>query len=93
MEDVKTVSELTGIKVPEILRDLAKCKITYKKAKNGSQPGGIICQGGWYVNSPGAITGYIARGLQSFEDAINFAYKYNSGSRERIARLREKYEL
>jgi len=93
MEDVKKISELTGVKVPEIVRDLAKCKITYLEGKDGTQPGGIIRDGGWYVGSPGAITGYIARGLPTLEKAINFAYTYNPGSRERIARFRKKYNL
>ena len=95
MEDVKKISELTGVKVPEIVRDLAKCKITYLEGKDGTQPGGIIRDGGWYVGSPGAITGYIARGLPTLEKAINFAHKHHkhAGSRERIARFREKYNL
>jgi len=92
-KDVIKISKLTGVKVPEIVRDLAKCKITYLEEKDGTQPGGIICNGGWYVGSPGAITGYIARGLPTLKRAINFAHKHNAGSRKRIARFREKYNL
>ena len=92
-KDVKKLSELTGVPEREIVRDLAKCKITYLEEKDGTQPGGIIRDGGWYVGSPGAITGYIARGLPTLKRAINFAHKHNAGSRKRIARFREKYNL